>query len=295
MPRLIVTADDFGLSESVNEAVEHAFRHGILTSASLMVTAPAADDAVRRARRLPGLGVGLHLVLVDGRPALPAQRIPDLVGPDGRFPAGEVGIGSRLFFSRRLQRQAEAELRAQVERFLDTGLELDHVNAHHHFHQHPTVLALLLRMAREYGIRRVRVPIEPFLASWRAQRDRPLRRALGALAPVPRVWRMRARLRRAGICSPDHMFGLHESGGMDAPRLDAFLRGLPREGVSEVYCHPATGRWQGPDALPAHYRCVEEYRAIADPHRRRRLVAAGVTLIPYAGLERPSPVDAECR
>ena len=105
MKRLIVTADDFGLSNPVNEAVELAHTRGILTAASLMVTAPAAADAVTRARRLPELGVGLHLVFVDGIPALPPTQIPDLVGKDGRFHRDPTRFGVRLFFSPRLQHQ----------------------------------------------------------------------------------------------------------------------------------------------------------------------------------------------
>ncbi len=284
MRRLIVTADDFGLADPVNEAVEQGFREGILTCASLMVTAPAAADAVRRARALPGLGVGLHLVLVDGRPALPPEQIPDLVGTDGRFAATEVDIGIRLFFQHKVRRQAEAELRAQFELFRATGLPLDHVNGHHHFHQHPTVVSILIGLAREYGIRRVRLPLEPLLPSWRAQRRRLGGRLLALLLPVPRLLRMRTRLAQAGIRCNDYMFGLHESGRMTPACMDGFVDELPENGISEIYCHPATRQWRGLDALPADYRCVEEFEAIADPRRRQRLLDAGIELIPYAGM-----------
>ena len=138
MKRLIVTADDFGLAPAVNEAVEQGHRRGILSAASLMVAAPAAADAVARAKRLPKLGVGLHLVLVDGRPVLPPAEIPDLVGPDGRFLADPFRAGVKIFRNPAARRQMEREMRAQLEAFHATGLALDHVNAHHHFHTHPT-------------------------------------------------------------------------------------------------------------------------------------------------------------
>ena len=147
LKRLIVTADDFGLTPGVNEAVEEGHRRGILTAASLMVTGEAAEDAVRRAKRMPRLGVGLHLVLVDGTPMLSADRIPELVGPDGRFSADIFAIGVRIFCHRAARRQVAAEIRAQLEAFRRTGLALDHVNAHHHFHLHPTVQKELLRLA----------------------------------------------------------------------------------------------------------------------------------------------------
>lgn len=282
--QLIVTADDFGLAAPVNEAVELAHRSGILTAASLMVTAPAAADAIERARRLPGLGVGLHLVLIDGRPALPPERIPDLVGSDGRFLTDPVAIGVKLFFSSKVKAQAAAELRAQFERYQATGLPLDHVNGHHHFHQHPTIVGLLLGLAAEFGIKAVRFPVEPPFAAWRAQHSALLPRSLLWLCSAARLLRMRQRLTAAGIRCNDQLYGLWETGRMTAECLDGFLAQLPASGVTELYCHPAIRKWQGQDALPDSYRCVEEFAGLACPARRERLLASGVSLIPFAAL-----------
>jgi len=96
--KLIVTGDDFGLAVPVNEAIEEAHRRGILTTASLMVGAGVVADAVERARRLPTLKVGLHLVLVEGRPVLPPREIPDLVDGEGEFSSRLVGAGLNFFF-----------------------------------------------------------------------------------------------------------------------------------------------------------------------------------------------------
>jgi hopanoid biosynthesis associated protein HpnK len=287
--RLIVTADDFGLALPVNEAVEEAYTHGILTAASLMVTAPAAADAVARARRLPGLGVGLHLVLVQGLPALPAAAIPDLVGPDGRFPTDPVRIGMRIFFEPAVRRQAEAEIRAQLELFRATGLPLDHVNGHHHFHQHPSLVGCLLRLAPEYGIRAVRLPVEPPLASYRAQGEGLAGRFLGWLFSAARCLGMGRRLRRTGIACNDHLFGLHESGRMTEARVARFLEELPATGVAEIYAHPASRPCPLPDGLPDSYQCVAEYRALASPVLRTRLAALGVERIPFAALGGGTP------
>jgi chitin disaccharide deacetylase len=155
---LIVTADDFGLHEAVNEAVQQASSRGILTAASLMVGAPASADAVRRAHQLPRLRVGLHLVLVDGAPLLPVSAVPQLVDRSGQFGRRMALDGARYFLSRSARRQLEAEIRAQFRAFAATGLTLDHVNAHKHFHLHPT---LMLRVGRGYGMRAVRYPYEP--------------------------------------------------------------------------------------------------------------------------------------
>ena len=159
--RLIVTVDDFGLAIPVNEAVERGHREGIVTAASLMVAEAAADDAVARARANPTLAVGLHVVVVAGRPVLPPERIPDLVGSDGLFSNELARAGVRYFFRRSAQRQLEAEIRAQFDAFRATGLALDHVNAQCHYHLHPTVLGLILKVSRDYGRPPMRVPESP--------------------------------------------------------------------------------------------------------------------------------------
>src|SRR5205814_8142973 len=140
MKRLIVTADDFGRDVAVNKAVEDAHTHGILTCASLMVGAPAAADAVERARRLPSLRVGLHVTLSDGKPLLPGSR---LARRNGNFETDAARAGVRYFFQPGIRRALAEEIRAQFEAFRTTGLALDHVNAHQHLHLHPTIARLI--------------------------------------------------------------------------------------------------------------------------------------------------------
>src|SRR5271157_4084918 len=161
MHRVIFSADDFGLTEPINEAVELAHRDGALTSASLMVAGPAAADAVRRARALPSLRVGLHLVVIEGPAVLPAAAIADLVDAQGQFPSNQFRLGVSYFFRPRVRRQLAAEIRAQFAAFAATGLTLDHANAHKHMHLHPTVGAMMLRIGRDYGLNRIRIPAEP--------------------------------------------------------------------------------------------------------------------------------------
>nr|WP_246336060.1 hopanoid biosynthesis-associated protein HpnK [Azomonas macrocytogenes] len=248
-PRLIVTADDYGLHEAVNEAVERGYREGVLRAASLMVAAPAAADAVTRARRLPGLAVGLHLVLADGKAMLPPARIPDLVNAEGCFNNAMVRNGFRFFFLPRVRRQLAAEIRAQFEAFAATGLVLDHVNAHKHFHLHPTILSLLLSIGRDFGLRAVRLPVEPGMGPW-------LR---------PWLALMRQRLERAGIAYNDHVFGLRHSGGMNEGVLLEMLQRLP-DGLSELYLHPAV--YDGLTASMTDYRHADELAALLSPRVR---------------------------
>ena len=251
-PRLIVTADDFGLHEAVNEAVERGYRDGERRAVSLMVAAPAVADAVARARQNPGLAVGLHLVLADGRAMLPPTRIPDLVDAKGMFNSNMVGNGFRFFFLPHVRRQLAAEIRAQFEAFAATGLKLDHVNAHKHFHLHPTILSLMLTIGREYGLRAIRLPAEPGMGPW-------LR---------PWLALMRWRLARAGVAYNDHVFGLRHSGGMDEAVMLAILEQLP-DGLSEVYLHPAS-HGHITESM-ADYRHADELAALLSPRVRQAI------------------------
>ena len=278
--RLVVTADDFGRSEAINEAVERGHRHGVLTAASLMVTGAAAADAVERARRLPGLGVGLHVALVDALPALPPDQVPGLVEADGRFTGRLVGLGARIYLSRTVRAQVAAELRAQFELYRATGLPLDHVDSHHHYHLHPTVFEMLVPLAREYGAKGVRVPFEPPLASWRARRDRLPSRLAAALFHWRRAARMRALVRRHGMVANDAMFGLHDSGGMDTTRLAAYVAALP-PGLNEAYCHPGAYPWQEAHPMPASYRPVAEFQALIDPTVTALVERRGIRLTTF--------------
>src|SRR5271155_3192167 len=154
--RLVVTADDFGADVAVNEAVEIAHRQGVLTAASLMVGAPAAADAVARARALPSLAVGLHLALVEAKPVLPPEQVSHLVDGRGMFRENMAAAGATMFFNSAARRQLAAEIAAQFEAFAATGLTLDHVNAHKHFHLHPTIAGLILKIGASHGLRAAR-------------------------------------------------------------------------------------------------------------------------------------------
>jgi chitin disaccharide deacetylase len=266
---LVVTADDFGLAPEVNEAVRRAHGAGVLTCASLMMAADATDDAVAIGRT-EGLPVGLHLTLVDGRPVLPAARVPELVDARGRFRPGLVRAGLRLAWSRRTREAVAAECRAQVEAFLATGLAMDHLNAHHHFHVHPYVLGVVIDLARRYRIPAVRVPAQPGRP--------PLAQAPAAAAMALAATTARRRLHRAGIATNDALFGLYETGAMTGAAWQAIVPRLG-PGVTEVYCHPATAT---PGALPPTARHAEELAALMSPAVREALDRAGVRRVAFA-------------
>jgi hopanoid biosynthesis associated protein HpnK len=275
---LIVTADDFGLHEAVNEAVRQASVHGILTAASLMMAAPATETAVRLAATLPKLRVGLHLVLVDGHCVLPPRLIPALVDSNGRFSDAMVLNSVRFVVSRKVRGQLAAEIRAQFEAFARTGLPLDHVNAHKHFHLHPLILELMLRIGSEFGVSAVRVPQEPLWYS------RLAGGATGAALLLPWLAMMRWRLRAAGMTVNDNVFGVACSGRLDSQALIAILARLP-PGVTEIYLHPAT-HTPGPiTESMSTYHHGDELEALLSPAVREAVVASRVVCGGYRDLQ----------
>ena len=283
----IVTADDFGLAREVNEAVEIAHSQGILTAASLMVGSPACADAVARAKRHPTLRVGLHLTLVEAAPVLPRSQIPDLVGADGLFRTDMALAGANMFFRPSVGRQLSAEIEAQFAAFARTGLPLDHVNAHKHFHLHPTIAGLMIRIGRRYGMQAVRVPAEPTAVI----------RAIDPAAPwavpvlvAPFTAMLGRRLRRAGLPTPDQVLGLAWSGAMTGDRIAAVLARLP-DGVTEIYTHPAKSA--GFEGEAPSYRYAEELAGLVSPAVRGAAEASGATLGGFA--DAPSTLFGNAR
>ncbi|MEC7875795.1 MAG: hopanoid biosynthesis-associated protein HpnK, partial [Pseudomonadota bacterium] len=165
LKKLIVTGDDFGSSVPINDAIIKSFTKGILTTTSLMITAPAVEHAIKSARNLPELNIGLHLVLSNGKAKLSHSKIPKLVNKIGEFQTSEFYSGIKYFFDIKAREQLKKEIRAQFEAFKETGLRLDHVNAHNHMHLHPTIFNLIIEIGRDYNLTAIRIPNEPPLNS----------------------------------------------------------------------------------------------------------------------------------
>jgi hopanoid biosynthesis associated protein HpnK len=223
-----------------------------------MASGAAVDDAVARARRLPSLRVGLHLVLVDGHSTRRPEQIPDLVDGDGRLRSDMFTVGSNIFFRSNVRKQLAAEIEAQFAAYEATGLPLDHVNAHHHFHLHPTVGTLMLAIGKHYGMRAMRVPYEERNVLKKVEPAVRHRSGLGdAWCAV-----LKKRLQRHGLTAPDRVFGLAWSGAMSEARVAGVLRHLP-DGITEIYFHPATtANFAG---AASGYRYAEELAALTAP------------------------------
>jgi hopanoid biosynthesis associated protein HpnK len=276
--RLIVTADDFGVDVAVNEAIELAYNEGVLTCASLMVGGRAVMDAVDRARRMKGLGVGLHITLADGRPVSQRRNVRSLIDHEGRFKNGLVSSGFSWFFNPIVRHQLAREIDAQFRAFIATGLVMDHVNVHKHLHFHPTVAAMIISIGRRYGMLAVRVPDEP--------RDILMKAEPGLEPPKsrlkPMLWLMRRRMSRARLLQNDHVFGLAWTGHMTEDRLLALIPHLP-DGLNEIYSHPATADAGDMRRGVRGYQYREELEALVSPAVRQALIDNNVTLARFSG------------
>jgi len=269
--RLIVNADDFGLSHAVNEAVIRAHRDGILTSASLMVNEPACDEAVKLAKENPKLGVGLHITLLMGHSALPAGKIPGLVNNRGEFSDSPVSTGMKYFFDSSLREQLRAEIRAQFEKFRATGLPLDHVNGHLHFHLHPVVFKILMEDSDTLGISHLRLTRDCFSRSRRTSHGHLLYRISNAAIFEMLSSRARRPLEQKKIRHARITFGLLQNARVDEEYILKLLPELP-PGDSELYSHPSLGEFK------------HEFDALVSPRVRELVNKLGIELIRHQDL-----------
>jgi chitin disaccharide deacetylase len=283
--KIIITGDDFGLALPVNEAIIQAHQEGMLTTASLMVGETWFKDAVERARKNSELKVGLHLTLVEGRPLSQPQDIPDLVDANGEFSTHLVRAGFNFFFVPGVRKQLEKEIRAQFEAFHQTGLLLDHANAHNHMHLHPTILGLMLKIGKEYGLKAVRIPNEPPVRSWKASGKALGTRVITSFFLTPWIRLMKYRLRRAGMCYNDFLFGMTDCGAMTPDLVRSILFNLP-EGITEFCFHPATRRCEEIDRTMPNYHHEDELLALTSKSLRQAAQEANAQQTTFSDLRK---------
>jgi hopanoid biosynthesis associated protein HpnK len=290
MKRLIVNADDFGLTDGVNRAVLEAHQNGIVSSATLLANGSAFDSAVELSRTVPLLGVGIHLNLSEGRPVANAPRGSSLLNPQGMLYLSPSGLAWRLLVGKISPRDIETELRAQVEKVLSAGIMATHLDGHKHVHMLRPVFRIVLRLAREYGIRGVRCSVESLTGLTGILRHRPLdlgtvlKQYLGGR--VLRVYSQgfRRLVKDAGLCQPEFFVGLTQTGFLDSCILGEILCRLA-EGVTELMCHPGylDGDLRGlPTRLLAQRE--QELEALTDPRMRDLIASQGIELINYREL-----------
>lgn len=291
---LVVNADDFGRTKSINTAVAQACRDGILTSASLMVTGDALVDALKVVRECPSLAVGLHLVVLGGKAALPPPVIPHLVDKEGYFPRRVFPTGLRYCLSRRARKELARELRAQFERFRATGLPLSHVDGHHHMHLHPVVFKMILPLCRKYGATALRVNVsDELLFSLGVDRSRPLRKLGWKLIFAGLSAWARRQLRLDPLPVAGRVYGLMQTGCVTGEYLARLFTRLGSRrhkfkdlALAELYCHPSLrqeSRRLGPNP--------GDLKALLDPAAQAALQESGLVLTSYPAATNTSTVQ----
>jgi chitin disaccharide deacetylase len=288
MRRLIVNADDFGITRGVNRGILRSHREGIVTSATIMAAGDAFEDAVETARSNPSLGVGVHIVLTGGRAVAPREKIGSLAGRQGRLPASLSQLLSKWHAGLIRRQHIENEMRAQIAKVVAAGIKPTHLDTHKHAHCHPWIMKALAKVAAEFGITRVRMPFEDLRAIFppAAPPARPaISRRLFVLSSRVSYPAFRAIVRKNHLQVPSHFFGFAVTGRLDRDAILHILRNLP-EGTSELVCHPGICdrdlRFQ-PTRLLEHRQA--ELAALTDPLTTKAIVAEDVRLINYGDLD----------
>jgi hopanoid biosynthesis associated protein HpnK len=290
MKKLIVNADDFGFTAGVNEGIARAFQKGIVTSASIMAAGPAFDDAVERARSNPHLSVGCHLMILGAAPVSPPRQVPSLIDSDGRMPRNISRLMAKLLGGSLQIGDIEREFRAQVDRVVAARIMPTHLDTHKHTHGHPSVMAALSRVARDFRIPSVRNPFESLHyprsvgAAARARRGEHWKQFALSMAVKPAAARFRRLARANGLRTPDYFCGVSLTGLLDGAAILAIVRSL-REGTTELVCHPGI---YDEDLEKAPTRLKREREAellaLVDHDVLSCIQEQGVTLISYRDL-----------
>ena len=293
MKRLVVNADDFGLTVKINQAIMEAHDGGLITSASLLANGEAFSSAAALSRQAPRLGVGVHLNLTEGKPVAPPSSISGLLNGQGLFTRKPASLWRAMILGRVSTADIEKELRAQIEKVLAAGIVATHLDSHKHVHALPVLGRMGLRLARQYGIPAIRCVAERWSATGYLLRRFPqakatiLRQRAKSLVLAALSLGWRGRLRRAGVAYAEHFYGATPTGFLDDELLREILRHLP-DGTSELMCHPGyldQALKQAPTRL-LEQREVE-YQALTRPEIKLLVKDLGIELINYGELAGP--------
>jgi hopanoid biosynthesis associated protein HpnK len=281
--QLVVNADDFGLDPAVNAAVAKGHTEGVLTSTSLMVNASHVDEAVAFANSHPQLGVGIHLCLVDGRPVSTASEVSALVDGQGNLPRSPFELSRMLRCDMHVAAAVEVELRAQIRKFLSTGLKPTHLDSHMHTHMHPRVLPIVAKLALENRIAYVRAPVEPLGRSLRCNAERLPRKLARWLVFGSLGARSKRVLRQAGLRTADQSIGVLDAGHVTEPFMTAYLPLLP-DGLTEIFMHPAAEASPALATTQHGYENVGELAALCSPQVRELISKSAIQLTNFGAM-----------
>jgi hopanoid biosynthesis associated protein HpnK len=282
--RLIINADDFGLTAGVNRGILEAHQHGAVSSTTLMANAEAFSGAVSLAQKTPTLAVGCHVVLVDGKPVSDPREVPSLMEGE-HFPSGFGAIAKRAFAGKLDSREVQSEIAAQIRRIRATGINVSHLDSHKHTHILPQVLKPLLAAARDCGVRAVRNPFEGLTIQQLMEHPGTAGRWLAFKTLGGFAGKFRDAVRRSELVTADGTVGMLATGSLDETWFQQLARNLP-QGTWELVCHPG---YDDTDLRNVKTRLTRsravELEALGKPSAREFLGNCGIELISYRDLK----------
>jgi len=287
MRNLIVNADDLGWTHGVNRGIAEAHRHGIVTSASLLANSEAFADGVKTAGALPGLGVGVHLNLSDGKPIAPAGQIKSLLNEQQEFSGTPESLLLRLTARMLPVKEVEKEWNAQIEKIRAAGIQPTHLDGHKHVHMLPGLFGTALRLAKRHQIAAVRIsheasPLRTALSGAADPSSVTLKQGVQARGLKLLARDARQRAERAGLSAADYFCGIAQTGALTKPGVLQLLARLP-QGTTELMCHPG----YADEALRKSSTRLQESRQtelqiLTDKEIRKTVAALGIRLINYS-------------
>jgi hopanoid biosynthesis associated protein HpnK len=284
--RLIINADDFGLTPGVNRAILEAHQRGVLTSTTLMANSFAFEQAVQLSKTSSRWSVGCHVVLLDGKPLLDPIRIPSLIPKNNgkAFPQGVAGFAIRSFTGQINPDEVEAEAEAQIWKLKSHGIPVSHVDTHKHTHIFPAALQGILRAARACGVRAIRNPFEVVAANFAGSQKRLWKRYAQVKTLRGLSGYFRRAVAKAGLRTPDGTLGIVATGHLN-PHLFQNIADTMPEGTWEFVCHPG---YVDDDLAAIRTRLresrAEELAILTSSATRAALEKRGIQLISYADL-----------
>lgn len=276
--KLIVHADDFGLTDGVNEGIRQAHMNGILTSTSIIANGSAFEHALGILEQIPTLDTGIHLTLVEEKPLNDQNQIQSLTGANGRFLGNAKIFMQRYLTGQIIISEVRKELEAQIKKVRDHGLKISHIDGHQHLHMLPNILKVTLELAKEYNIPAIRIPNENL--SWYMFKHRRMYMRIIELM-ILKIFCMFSK--KPGITVPDHFAGFYFGGNLKKENLLTLLNNIPRSGICEIMCHPGSDDSETPYSH-WNYHGFEELKALTDPEVINYIQQENIQLIAYDGL-----------
>lgn len=278
MTFLIVHADDFGLTEKVNEGIVRSHINGILTSTSIMTCGNAFDHAVKLIKNHTSLDVGIHLTLTEERPLLLPEVIPSLIMNNGHFQPHAKQLFQKYIVNKVSIEDIRKEFSAQIEKALDYGLPISHIDSHQHVHILPKIYKIIIDLAKLYNIRAIRIPNEKLH-----------RYMFGNIADYPRIVQLLIVktilqfIKKNGAMKSPRFFGFYYGGKLNIDNLKTLIENLPKKGICEIMCHPGLNDINS-DYLHWKYNWGEELEALTDKILPSLINKMSISLISYRDL-----------